>query len=76
VAATSAPAGGATITIHGSGFQSGTTATIAGKSATVTFKDANTITIKVPPLSSGPQRLILENPTGETATLDAALTTT
>jgi len=67
-------AGGATLTLRGSGFVNGTAATIGGKSATVTFKDANTLSIVTPALSSGPQRFTLTNPDGETVSLDAAVT--
>jgi len=65
-------AGGATVAISGSGFQSGTAATLGGKSVTVTFKDRNTLTLTTPALSSGPQQLVLTNPDGESVSLDAA----
>jgi len=71
----SAPAsGGATLTIRGSGFQSGATVTIGGKSAAATFVDINTLTVTTPPLTTGPQQIRIANPDGETATLDAAFT--
>ncbi len=71
----SAPAsGGATLTIRGSGFQSGATVTIGGKSAAATFVDMNTLTVTTPPLTTGPQQIRIANPDGETATLDAAFT--
>jgi hypothetical protein len=66
--------GGATLTIRGSGFQSATMLTIAGKPATVVFKDTNTLTAVTPPVSPGPQQIVLTNPDGESVTLDAALT--
>jgi IPT/TIG domain-containing protein len=71
--ATVSAAGGATLTIRGSGFMNGTTVTLNGKSATVTFKDANTLSVATPPLTPGAQRLILTNPDGETVSLDAAV---
>jgi hypothetical protein len=75
VTAASGPAaGGTTLTIRGSGFQSGTTATIGGKSATVTFKDMNTLTVVTSALTAGSQRVTLTNPDGETVALDAAYT--
>jgi hypothetical protein len=40
--ATGPAAGGTTLTIRGSGFQSGTSVTIGGKTASVVFKDMNT----------------------------------
>lgn len=65
-------AGGVSLTIRGSGFQSGTALTINGKSATVTFKDSNTLLLVTPALSPGPQQISLTNPDGETVSLDAA----
>jgi hypothetical protein len=67
-------AGGATLAIRGSGFQSGITATINGKVANVTFTDSSTLSVAVPALSSGAQQLTLSNPDGETVSLDAAFT--
>lgn len=72
--ATVSAAGGATLTIRGSGFMNGTTVTLNGKSATVTFKDANTLSVATPALTLGAQRLILTNPDGDTVSLDAAIT--
>jgi hypothetical protein len=71
---TVAAAGGATMTIRGSGFQGATTLTINGKSATVTFKDANTLLVTTPSLNPGPQQIILTNPDGESVSLDDAIT--
>jgi hypothetical protein len=68
-------AGGATITIRGSNFQTATTATFNGKMTAVTFIDANTLTLLTPATNAGPQKLVLTNPDGETTSLDAALTT-
>jgi hypothetical protein len=67
-----AAAGGSSITIRGSGFQSSTKATLGGKSANVTFKDANTLLMTTPVLSAGSQQLILSNPDGESVSQDAA----
>ena len=67
-------AGGATLTIRGSGFVSGTAVTVSGKTATVTFKDANTLSVALPPLTTGAQQLAITNPDGETVSLDAAFT--
>jgi len=67
-------AGGAAITVRGSGFQTTTTATIGGNKASVTFKDASTITLTAPVLRSGPQQIIVKNSDGESSSLDAALT--
>jgi hypothetical protein len=67
-------AGGTTITVRGSNFQTGTTATLAGKNVAVTLIDANTLALVAPATSPGPQRLTLTNPDTETVSLDAALT--
>jgi hypothetical protein len=72
--ASGAAVGGVTLTFRGSGFQSGTTATIGGKSATVTFKDMNTLTVVTPALTAGAQRVTITNPDGESVSLDAAYT--
>jgi hypothetical protein len=65
-------AGGTTITIRGSGFQSGIKATIGEKAAAVTVKDMNTLTFVTPPVSAGVQQMVLTNPDGEKVSLDAA----
>jgi DNA-binding beta-propeller fold protein YncE len=71
----SAPAsGGTTVTIRGSGFQSGATAAINGKSAATTFKDMNTLTVTTPQLTAGPQQILITNPDGNSCALDAAFT--
>lgn len=70
--ASGAASGGTLVTIHGSGFQSGTTLTIGGESAAVTFKDMNTLTFTTPALSLGPQQIVLTNPNGDPYSLDAA----
>ncbi|MHB8503009.1 MAG: IPT/TIG domain-containing protein, partial [Candidatus Acidiferrales bacterium] len=72
IPANGAAAGGTQITIRGSGFQNGVTVTIGGKTATVTFKDMNTLSILTPVLSTGAQRVSVTNPDGETIFLDAA----
>jgi DNA-binding beta-propeller fold protein YncE len=70
--ATVAATGGATLTIRGSGFQNATTLTINGKSASVTFKDANTLLVTTPSVTAGPQQIVITNPDGESVSLDAA----
>ena len=67
-------AGGTLVTIRGSGFQSGTTLTIGGKTATVTFKDMNTLTFVTPAIPAGSQQIKLANPGGDSYSLDAAFT--
>jgi len=67
-------AGGTTISLRGSGFESGTKVTLGGKSLTVTFKDMNTLTFITPNLAIGAQQLVVTNPNGESISLDAAFT--
>ncbi len=66
--------GGTALTIRGSGFQTGTAVAIGGKTANVTFKDVNMLTVMTPVLATGPQQIIITNPDGETTALDAAFT--
>jgi hypothetical protein len=72
--ASGSAAGGAAVTIRGSGFVSGVTVTIGGQSASVTFKDVNTLNVVTPAVSAGAQRVTITNPDGETVSLDAAYT--
>ena len=67
-------AGGTTLTVRGSGFQTGTTVTVGGKSAAVTFTDMNTLNLVTPALNTGAQRVTITNPDGENVSLDAAYT--
>ena len=69
-----ASGGGATITIRGSGFQSGAAVMLNGKTASVTFKDINTLLVVTPSLTPGSQQIAITNPDGETVSLDAAFT--
>lgn len=64
--------GGTQFTIRGSGFQSGTTVSIAGKSAMVSFKNMNTLLVTTPTMVTGPQRITVSNPDGESVSLDSA----
>jgi len=66
--------GGTILTIRGSGFQSGATVTIGGKSAATTFVDINTLTVTTPSLTAGPQQILITNPCGDSYSLDAAFT--
>jgi hypothetical protein len=64
--------GGTSVTIRGSGFQSGTTVTIGGVTASTTFIDASTLQVTTPALPAGGARVIVSNPGGATYSLDAA----
>ena len=66
-------AGGATLTVRGSGFANGVGTTINGIAAAVTFKDVNTLSVMVPALTAGPQRITITNPDGESVSLNAAI---
>ena len=71
----SGPASGGTrVTIRGSGFQSGTKVTVGAKAATATFQDISTLSVLIPAVSKGVQRIVITNPDGETVALDAAFT--
>ncbi|HSC44278.1 MAG TPA: IPT/TIG domain-containing protein [Candidatus Acidoferrum sp.] len=74
VSPTNGPASGGTVlTIRGSGFQNGATATIGGKAVNITFVDMNTLKAILPALLSGAERLTISNPDGETVSLDGAI---
>jgi hypothetical protein len=64
--------GGTTVTIRGSGFETGASLSIGGKTASVTFVDMNTLKVVTPSLSSGSQRVVITNPDGESVSWDAA----
>jgi hypothetical protein len=64
---------GMQITVRGSGFENGITATLGGVSAAVTFSDSETITLTVPAVSAGLQDLVLSIPDGKTYTLQSAV---
>jgi hypothetical protein len=70
--ATGAASGGVTVTLRGSGFQSGITATLGGQPASATLVDMNTLTLTTPKTPSGPQQVVLTNPDGHSVSLDAA----
>lgn len=59
------PAGGYTVTVRGSGFQSGAVAIFGGVQAPTTFVDENTLKAIVPPVASGWQEVTVTNPTGD-----------
>ena len=66
--------GGTSITIRGSGFQSGASVTIGGKAVTTTFVDKNTLKIITPALPAGAQGVTITNSDGESVFWDAAFT--
>jgi hypothetical protein len=66
-------AGGTTMTIRGSGFQSGIKVFVGGKPTMATLVDMNTLTVVSPAVPTGPQQLTLTNVNGETVTVDAVV---
>jgi IPT/TIG domain len=61
---------GTQIHVRGSGFDSGTTATVGGVAASVTVSDENTMTLTLPAAPSGPEDIVLTRSDGETYTLE------
>lgn len=70
--APSAGSAAVAVTLRGSGFVNGIEVRLGGKSANVTWKDMNTVTFATPAVSLGLQKLVITNPDGESASLDAA----
>ena len=70
--ATASP--GTQVKVRGSGFNSSTTATVGGLSASVSFTDENTLTLTVPSVPSGPADIVLTNSDGTNYTLQSAIT--
>ncbi len=72
---TSPQAGGAAVTITGSGFQNGAQVTIGGVSATsILVMDPQTITCLTPPGPLGPADVTVTNPDTQSGTLAGGLT--
>ena len=66
-------AGGTSLTIRGSGFQTGIKVGIGGKPAMANLVDMNTLNVVSPAVTAGPQQLTLTNTNGETVSWDAAV---
>ncbi|MGB8493377.1 MAG: IPT/TIG domain-containing protein [Candidatus Acidiferrum sp.] len=62
------PAGGQTVTIRGSGFESGAVVSLGGVQSATTFVDENTLTVVVPALPSGWQDVAAANSNGDSYT--------
>lgn len=58
------PSGGASITLRGSGFETGAKVAFGGVQAVTTFVDQNTLTAILPALASGWQDVSVSNPNG------------
>ena len=65
---------GTPLTLRGSGFASGMTATVGRQAASVSVTDENTMVLTIPALSPGPQDIVLPLPGGESYTLEYAIT--
>lgn len=63
--------GGTTITIRGSGFESGATVRFGSAAATTTFVDSSTLQVVTPAGSTGGARVSVQNPGGSPYSLDA-----
>ena len=61
---------GTQVTVRGSGFDSSTTATVGGITASISVTDENTLTLTIPAAHSGPQDIVLTNGQGETYALE------
>lgn len=68
----SSGASGTTVTIRGSGFQSGTKISFGSSAAAVTYVDGMTLKATVPALASGPSQITVVNPDGQSYSFDAA----
>lgn len=65
---------GITVTVRGSGFQSGAKVTFADSQVPATYVDQNTLTATVPSISAGAIRITVTNPDGDVYGFDAAFT--
>jgi hypothetical protein len=66
--------GGITVTIFGTGFQSGVTVSIGGIPAIITSGTPNSITTTTPSGSSGAKNVVVTNPDTQTGTLNLGFT--
>jgi hypothetical protein len=66
---------GTAIRVRGSGFEAGMTATVGSQASSVTFTDADTLTLTLPSLSSGPHDVTLIRPDGISYTLPGGIVT-
>jgi IPT/TIG domain len=66
--------GGSEVTIRGSGFENGMSATVGGVQASISVTDSETLTLTIPGATSGLQDLVLTNPDQTTYTMQSAFT--
>jgi len=67
-------AGGVSLTVRGSGFEPGCQASLDGVPASTAFVDSQTLTIITPQLSAGTVQFSIQNPDGQTYSLDHSFT--
>jgi hypothetical protein len=72
--ATGSAAGGTTVTLRGSGFESGATVSFGGTTASATFVDGSTLLAVTPGGAMGGVRVSVHNPDGTIYSLDAGFT--
>jgi len=72
--ATGPVAGGTTVTIRGSGFESGATVSLGGVETSATYVDSSTLQFVTPSGSAGGARISIKNPDGTSYVLDAGFT--
>jgi IPT/TIG domain len=72
--ATGAAAGGTSVTIRGSGFESGATVNFGSTRVSATFVDGGTLQVTTPVGSTGGARVSIANPDGTSYSLDAGFT--
>jgi len=65
---------GTVVTVRGSRFEAGMTATVARLNATVSVTDENTLTLTIPNAKSGPQNIVVTRTDGESYTLENGIT--
>jgi len=70
----SAGSSGTTVNLRGSGFVSGAVVSFGTNQASTAFIDSNTLSATVPSMPSGPTRITVTNPNGQTYALDDAFT--
>jgi len=64
---------GTLVTLHGSGFVTGTTAKISGRSVVCNIIDSETLSFTLPALPAGAASLALSNPDGQTLNFENAI---
>lgn len=69
--ATGTRSGGTSVTLRGSGFQTGITVSVGGSQVSASFVDSSTLSFTTPSGTAGGAQVVLRNPDGTTYKLDA-----